>query len=77
MPRRPGAQKPVDVEDAEGEDEHVDGTEHDQRDGCRLRRQERRHCVGRAQNAVDGPRLPSDFSGEPAGQYCDERKRET
>ena len=73
--RRAGAQQPVDVEDAEGEDEAVDRAKDDERDRRRARRQERRHRVGGSQHAVDRPGLAPDLGGEPAGQDRDERQR--
>ncbi len=75
--RRSAFEQLIDVVGAEGEDEDVGRTEHEQRTRRRTWRQERRHGVRSAQQPVDGPGLPSHLGGEPAGEGCDERQRKT
>ena len=76
MSGRASPQEPVDVKNAESEDERVDGAEDDERDRRLARGQEWRHCVGRSQYAVDHPGLAAHFRRVPAGEDGNEGQRE-
>ena len=76
MSGRASPQELVDVKNAESEDERVDGAEDDERNRRLARGQERRHCVGRSQDAVDHPGLSAHFRRVPAGEDGKEGQRE-
>jgi hypothetical protein len=77
MTHRSHTQQAIDVENAKGEDEGVDGTEDQEGCRCRRGRQERCHSVGGTQYSIYRPRLSTNLRCVPAGQYSDVRQRKT
>src|SRR5436190_1712581 len=73
---RAGLQEAVDIKNAEGKYESVDGAEDGERDPRLARRQEWRYGVRRSQDPIDHPGLAAHFRRVPAGQDGNEGQRE-